>query len=121
MKIRALVLLLLATGGRAFALEDPNRVTLPTAASIVGLAPFFSDVRVFNTSYDATLTLEATYRCFVGVCPAQAPTLEFEVAPRATKAFNDMVGGAFAAPNSAGGLEFDVIEGGKTAEVGVTS
>ena len=40
----------------ASALDDPNRVTIPTVASIVGAAPFFSDVRVFNTSYDATIS-----------------------------------------------------------------
>jgi hypothetical protein len=60
---------LLSVGGHAIALDDPNHITLPTAASIVGLSPFFSDVRVFNTSYDATISLEATYRA----SPAPAP------------------------------------------------
>ena len=44
----------------AAALDDPNRVTIPTVASIVGAAPFFSDVRVFNTSYDSTVSITAT-------------------------------------------------------------
>ena len=35
------LLALLCVGGHALALDDPNRVTLPTAASIVGAAPFF--------------------------------------------------------------------------------
>jgi len=123
MKIRAwfLVLALLAIGGRALALEDPNRITLPTVASIVGAAPFFSDVRVFNTSYDTTISLEATYRCFIGSCPAVDRGLQIVVAPRETKSFNDMVGVAFSAPNSAGGIEFEVTAGGSAVDVGITS
>src|SRR5262249_28647768 len=65
-----LALIGFGVGDHAIALDDPNRITLPTAASIVGAAPFFSDVRVFNTSYDSTISLEATYRCFIGACPA---------------------------------------------------
>ena len=42
-----------------------ENVTLPAAASIVGGAPFFSDVRAFNTSYTAPLQVTATYRCFI--------------------------------------------------------
>src|SRR5215468_4647551 len=82
-------------GDHAIALDDPNRITLPTAASIVGAAPFFSDVRVFNTSYDSTISLEATYRCFIGACPAVDRGLQIVVGPRQTKSFNDMVGVAF--------------------------
>jgi plastocyanin len=121
--LRALLVLLslLGVGGHALALDDPNRVTLPTAASIVGAAPFFSDVRVFNTSYDATISLEATYRCFIGSCPAQDRGLQIVVGPRETKAFNDMVGVAFSAPNSAGGIEFEVTAGGSAVDVGITS
>src|SRR5215831_6688892 len=115
------LLALLGVGGRALGLDDPNRVTLPTAASISGLAPFFSDVRVFNTSYDATISLEATYRCFTGACPAVDRGLQIVVGPRETKAFNDMVGVAFSAPNSAGGIEFVVTAGGSAADIGVTS
>jgi hypothetical protein len=87
----------------------------------VGLAPFFSDVRVFNTSYDATISLEATYRCFTGACPAVDRGLQIVIGPRQTKAYNDMVGVAFSAPNSAGGIEFVVTAGGSAADLGVTS
>jgi plastocyanin len=100
---------------------DPNRITLPAAASIVGGAPFFSDVRVFNTSYTSTIALTATYRCFLGSCPTQAPQLDFALAPRESKAFNDMIAAAFRAPNSAGGVEFGVDSGGTVEDVAVTS
>jgi len=110
-----------AVAALCLAAGDPNRITLPAAASIVGGAPFFSDVRVFNTSYTSTIALTATYRCFLGSCPAQAPQLDFALAPRESKAFNDMVGGAFRAPNSAGGVEFDVGVGGSVEDVAVTS
>ena len=100
---------------------DPNRLTLPAAASIVGESPFFSDVRVFNTSYTSTISLTATYRCFLGICPAQAPQIEIVLAPRESKAFNDMIAAAFLAPNSAGGVEFAVASGGVIRDVAVTS
>ncbi len=115
------LLALLCVGRHALALDDPNRITLPTAASIVGAAPFFSDVRVFNTSYDSTISLEATYRCFIGSCPAVDRGLQIVVGPRETKAFNDMVGVAFSAPNSAGGIEFEVTAGGSAVDIGITS
>jgi plastocyanin len=121
MKIRAWVLALLVAGGHALALDDPNRITLPTAASIVGVAPFFSDVRVFNTSYSETISLEATYRCFIGACPAVDRGLQIVVGPRETKSYNDMIGVAFSAPNSAGGVEFEVTAGGSAVDVGITS
>ena len=85
-----------------------ERRTLPAAASIVGGAPFFSDVRAFNTSYTASLDVTATYRCFIGTpCPAVAPQATFTLAPRQSRAFNDMVATTFSAPNTAGGVEFD--------------
>ena len=37
-------------------------VYLTAAASVVGLAPFYSDVRAFNTSYTASLEVTADYR-----------------------------------------------------------
>ena len=46
------LLLLMTASAPARAVNDPNRVTVPAAASIVGAAPFFSDVRVFNASYE---------------------------------------------------------------------
>ena len=86
-------------------------VTLPAAASIVGGNPFFSDVRVFNTSYDSSILVTATYRCFIastGVpCPDLAPRIQIPLAPRESKAFNDIVAVAFGAPNTAGGVEFE--------------
>ncbi len=113
--------MLFAAGVPAGALDDPNRVTVPTAASIVGVAPFFSDVRVFNTSYESTGSIEATYRCFIGACPAAAPRLRMDLPPRQSIAFDDMVADDFAAPNSAGGIEFQVTSGGTAADIGVTS
>ena len=95
-------------------------VTLPAAASIVGGAPFFSDVRAFNTSYTASLTVDATYRCFIGSpCPATAPQMTFTLAPRESRAFDDIVVSAFHAPNSAGGVEFD--HSGSSGQLVVTS
>jgi len=88
-----------------------EEVTLPAVASIVGGAPFFSDVRAFNTSYTASLNVTATYRCFIaalgGSCPATAPTSSFSLAPRQSRSFNDMVATTFSAPNTAGGVEFE--------------
>jgi hypothetical protein len=81
-------------------------VTLPAAASIQGVAPFFSDVRVFNTSHEATVTITATYYCFLNNCPASPPQVTFDLAPRDSQAFNDIVAQAFGAPDSAGGIEF---------------
>ena len=112
--IAALAAISLATG-------DPNRITLPAAASIIGQAPFFSDVRVFNTSYTSTIAVTATYRCFLGDCPTQAPKVDFVLAPRESKAFNDMIGVAFRSPNSAGGVEFGADSGGTVADLAVTS
>lgn len=84
-------------------------VTLPAAASLQGLNPFFSDVRVFNTSYSANLDVTATYRCFIGTCPSPAPALHFTLAPRESRAFDDMVANAaaFNAHDTAGGVEFE--------------
>src|SRR6188474_37894 len=83
-------------------------VTLPAAASIVGGAPFFSDARAFNTSYTESLTVEATYRCFIGnPCPVNAPQTTFTLGPRESRAFDDIVVSAFNAPNTAGGVEFE--------------
>lgn len=90
-------------GGVAIAEE----VTLPAAASIVGGAPFFSDVRAFNTSYTQSLNVTATYRCFITCTGVGTPVVSFTLAPRESRAFDDMVAQAFAAPDSAGGVEFE--------------
>jgi plastocyanin len=84
-------------------------VTLPAVASVQGLNPFFSDVRVFNTSYTASLAVTATYRCFIGTCPSPGPQLPFTLAPRESRAFDDMVANptAFNVPGTAGGVEFE--------------
>ncbi|HEX9285950.1 MAG TPA: hypothetical protein VF999_01660, partial [Thermoanaerobaculia bacterium] len=53
-----------------------DRLTLPAVTSLpVGSAasPFFSDVRVFNTSYTSAVSVTAVYRCFLGACPGAAP------------------------------------------------
>ncbi len=83
-------------------------LTLPAAASIVGGAPFFSDVRAFNTSYTDDLAVTARYRCFLPPgCTATNVEIQFELAPRESRAFNDMVAVAFASPDTAGGVEFE--------------
>ena len=96
----------LAAALSASPLAAATTITLPAAASIQGIAPFYSDVRVFNTSYTDTLAVGATYRCFLGACPASAPEIVFPLAPRESAAFDDMVRGTFAAPDTAGGVEF---------------
>src|SRR3954466_533183 len=120
--------LLLAAGRLAagFLCAGPllaERITLPAAASIVGGAPFFSDVRAFNTSYTDSLQVTASYRCFLAAagtsCPATAPQTTFTLAPRQSQAFDDMVATPFAAPNTAGGVEFD--HSGSGEELVVTS
>src|SRR5207245_2016561 len=64
-------------------------VTLPVAASVVRpVAPFFSDVRVFNTSYTSVLTVTAVYRCFG--CASAVPPQTFTLSPRESKAFDDI-------------------------------
>jgi len=86
-----------------------EEVTLPAAASIVGGAPFFSDVRAFNTSYATALDVTARYRCFIpSPCTAVgAPQIQFTLAPRQARAFDNIVELTFLAPNTAGGVEFD--------------
>jgi hypothetical protein len=84
-------------------------VTLPAVTSLpVGAAasPFFSDVRVFNTSYTSSASVTAVYRCFLGACPPSAPQVSFALAPRESRAFDDMVFAAFNAPSSGGAVEF---------------
>jgi plastocyanin len=99
--VLSLAVFLAASGMSA---ED---VTLPAAASIVGGAPFFSDVRVFNTSYASPLTVTARYGCFISCTAIGVPEIEFTLAPRQSQAFNDMVNNTFQAPNTAGGVEFE--------------
>ncbi len=83
-----------------------EELTLPAAASIVGAAPFFSDVRAFNTSYTDSLDVTMTYHCFIG-CGAAAAPVTFTLAPRQSTAFNDIVVSQFNSANTAGGIEFE--------------
>lgn len=86
-----------------------DTVTLPAVTSLpVGAAasPFFSDVRVFNTSYTGSVSVTAVYRCFLGTCPGVAPQASFVLGPRESRAFDDMIFGAFSAPSTAGAVEF---------------
>jgi plastocyanin len=96
-------------------------VTLPAVASIQGQAPFFSDVRAFNTSYTASLDVTANYHCFIpspctGVGAASVP---FTLAPRESRAFDDIVVNTFQAANTAGGVEFDF--SGSSGQLVITS
>jgi hypothetical protein len=77
--------------------------SLPVGAAA---SPFFSDVRVFNTSYTAPVSVTAVYRCFLGACPGTAPQVTFTLSPRESRAFDDMIFSAFAAPSTAGAVEF---------------
>jgi hypothetical protein len=86
-----------------------DTLTVPAVTSLpVGSAasPFFSDVRVFNTSYAAPVTVTAVYRCFLGTCPAAAPQATFTLGARESRAFDDMILAAFNAPATAGAVEF---------------
>jgi plastocyanin len=105
----------------ACAALSAETVTLPAAASIVGGAPFFSDARAFNTSYTASLTVTATYRCFIpSPCTAVlTPVVDFTLGPRESRAFDDMVADTFGAPDTAGGVEFD--HSGSSGQLVVTS
>ncbi len=103
---KSLVVFLIAIGASGVSLAE--HVTLPAAASIVGAAPFFSDVRAFNTSYTNDLTVEARYRCFIPVpCNLSVQSVTFTLTPRQSQAFNDIVVSQFNAPDTAGGIEFE--------------
>jgi len=102
----AITVLVVITALAAAPAASATTVTLPAASSIQGIAPFFSDVRVFNTSHEDTVTITATYYCFLGDCPGTPAQVTFDLGPRDSQAFNDVVAQAFGAPNSAGGIEF---------------
>lgn len=121
MKTHKALLFLFGCAAGAGSLWADTRLTLPAAASIVGVAPFYSDVRVFNTSYTASIEVAATYRCFLGACPATVARETFVLSPRESKAFNDMVVSVFEAPNSAGGVELDIGSGATASDIVVTS
>lgn len=99
------VFLSVALAGGSLMAEN---LTLPAAASIQGVAPFFSDVRAFNTSYTGDLTVQARYRCFIpSPCNPATPSVTFTLGARESRAFNDIVVTQFGAPNTAGGVEFE--------------
>ncbi|HSE64350.1 MAG TPA: hypothetical protein VLG15_12140, partial [Thermoanaerobaculia bacterium] len=105
-KITCLVLFAVAFGfrpARAETLTVPAVTSLPVGASA---SPFFSDVRVFNTSYTSAVSVTAVYRCYIGTCPPAPPQTSFTLAPRESRAFDDMVAATFNAPSSAGAAEF---------------
>jgi hypothetical protein len=108
MKRIALSICLCALAALA-AVLPAETLTLPAVTSLpVGSAasPFFSDVRVFNTSYTSPASVTAVYRCFLGACPAAAPQASFVLAPRESRAFDDMVLATFNAPSTGGAVEF---------------
>ena len=89
-----------------------DTTTLPVAASLARpVAPFFSDVRVFNTSYSTVVSVTAVYRCFAGCASPVAPQV-FTLAPRESKAFDDICNQLFGAPNSLGAVEFSTAGAG---------
>lgn len=100
----AALALLLAPPPSLFA----ERLTIPAVTSLppgTSASPFFSDVRVFNTSYASPVSVTAVYRCFLGACPASAPQVTFTLSPRESRAFDDMILSTFNAPGSAGAVE----------------
>jgi len=102
----SLLLCTVAFGSRLVLAET---LTLPAVTSLpVGSAasPFFSDVRVFNTSYTSAVSVTAVYRCFLGTCPPAAPQVSFVLAPRESRAFDDIVLATFNASVSGGAVEF---------------
>src|SRR5262245_5208893 len=82
-------------------------VTLPAIASVVGASPFYSDVRIFNSSYTSALDVTADYRCFIGECPGvlQTVTRPVTLGPRESRAFDDVCVSLFESPDSAGAVE----------------
>lgn len=88
------------------AVAEEHTVLLMSAASLQGIAPFFSDVRVRNNSVDHDLTVTATYRCFIGACPATPPQATLDMRARQTLALDDIVNQTFQAPNTGGAITF---------------
>ncbi len=88
-------------------------LTLPAAASIVGGAPFFSDVRAFNTSYTDALDVTARYRCFSDLHGGRHAGIPVHARLRASRwPSTTWSRQTFQAPNTAGGIEFEQSGGG---------
>ncbi len=107
------------TAGALRAASGDQTVVLTSAASIVGVSPFYSDVRIFNTSYTDGLSVTATYRCFLGSCPTAGSPFVVTLSPRESIAFDDICVAVFGAPDSAGGVEFSYV--GEPEQLVVTS
>lgn len=107
--MKTIIRSILVSATLAAGIARAETLTLPAVTSLpVGAAasPFFSDVRVFNTSYTSSASVTAVYRCFLANCPAAAPQVSFTLGPRESRAFDDMVQATFNAPSSAGAVEF---------------
>lgn len=79
-----------------------EKLTIPTSASIHGLAGTFfqTDLWVMNRSYTRTVTVYAAYRCFRSqTCSGDLRPLVLE--PRSSTLLRDVVGTFFGAPESA--------------------
>jgi hypothetical protein len=109
----------LAFVAAASAIVRAETVYLTAASSVVGLAPFYSDVRAFNTSYSDSLAVTADYRCFIGACAPPPSTQTFTLAPRESKAFDDVCVSLFGQANTAGAVEFT--HAGTAGQLVVTS
>ena len=82
-------------------------LTLPAVANVFGQALFQTDVRVFNPSYTATITVTAKYHyCQGGTCNHEKDET-ITVSPREAKAFNDIAVSLFALANTQGAIEFE--------------
>jgi hypothetical protein len=104
LSLAALVFLLLSAAVRADTLTVPAVTSLPVGSAA---SPFFSDVRVFNTSYTASVPVTAVYRCFIPQpCTAAGRSVTFVLGPRESRAFDDMILSSFTAPATAGAVEF---------------
>ena len=88
------------------ALAESQVVVLQSAASLTGLAPFFSDVRLYNAAVSHSLDVTATYRCFIGTCPSTPPQATFHLAATESLALDDIVVNTFATPDTGGAVEF---------------
>ena len=84
-----------------------DRATIPVAASIhgAGVSFFHTDATVLNTSTSASANVTLRYRCFSGSCGNSPQTAT--LAPREMRAFDDVIGATFAAPESGGAIQFD--------------
>ena len=96
----------LALGAAGLSAQD-FQLTLPAVASLHGLPPtfFHSDVWVLNGSGQNETTVTATYRCAAASCGDAVQT--FTIPPRQVRAFPDIFGTLFHAPETSGAIEFD--------------